>query len=167
MNAPFPIPTGWTRSLPLARPSRAFGFTKFLSPFPQTAQVHPSAQGCEARATLGHAPTYFPQPQRGCITIPLATRYNPVGVDLNLSGSPRVASRTRQPWAGCRYPVGVNQPVMKCHRLGIPPNPHAKCRQSVTNCHQLKTSGIFITQPVTNCYQLKIPSNPRNLIPSP
>ena len=29
------IPTEWTRSRPLARPSRAFGFAEFLSPFPK------------------------------------------------------------------------------------------------------------------------------------
>ena len=81
MNAPFPIPTG----------------------------LYHSAQGCEGRATLGHAPQLFSQPQRGCITASSAARCNPVGVDFILHGSPRVASRTRQPWAECRYPVGVNE----------------------------------------------------------
>jgi len=69
----------------------------------------PPAQGCAPRATLGHAPHYFPQPQRGCITVPPSACCNPVGVDDIFAGLPRVASRTRQPWAKCRYPVGVNQ----------------------------------------------------------
>jgi hypothetical protein len=116
-----PIPTGWTRALPRSRPLRAFGFAKFLSPFPRTAQVHHSARGCEARATLGRVSQLFPQPQRGCITDLSPNRCNPVGVDDVLSGSPKVASQTRQPWAECHYPVGVN-------------------RQVVTDCNQLNRS---------------------------
>ena len=183
----------------------------------------PSAQGCEARATLGHAPQYFPQPQRGCIhpvrahggvsqncvyigepkrqgtgalqdagapsqasenakrlgvrlssTAFEATRkanaiprhhtsYNPVGVDDMLFRLPRVASRTRRPWAGGRYPVGVDplaeirQLVTNCHLL------KAGCRstsQLVTKCNQLKTACVFIAQPLTNCYRLKPPTAP-------
>ena len=85
MNAPSPIPTG----------------------------LHPSAQQpcCAPRATLGHAPQHFPQPQRGCVLPVRADGRNPVGVDDILPGSPRIASRTRQPWAGGRYPVGVNPPA--------------------------------------------------------
>jgi hypothetical protein len=43
--------------------------------------LRPPAQGCAPRATLGHAPNYFPQPQRGCV-LPFRThRRNPVGVN--------------------------------------------------------------------------------------
>ena len=135
MNAPFPIPTG----------------------------LPPSAQVCEERATLGHAPQRFPQPQRGCILPVPADGCNPVGVDDILPGSPRVASRTRQPWAGRCYPVGVDQMaesrqlVANCHllKVGCP-----SVSQLVTNCNQLKTVCVFITQPVTSCYQLKPPTTP-------
>jgi hypothetical protein len=81
--------------------------------------LHPSAQGCARRATLGHASHYFPQPQRGCITVPPPACCNPVGVDGIFSRSPRVASRTRQPWAKGCYPVGVKQPA-KTQRLARP-----------------------------------------------
>src|ERR1035437_4876266 len=46
------------------------------------------------RLPHGHAPQLFSQPQRGCI---VPGGCNPVGVDFISSGSPRVASRTRQP----------------------------------------------------------------------
>jgi hypothetical protein len=129
MNAPFPIPTG----------------------------LYHSAQGCEARATLGHTPHYFSQPQRGCITVPSTACCNPVGVDFILSGSPRVASRTRQPRAECLYPFGVSQPVTNRHRLK---SGCRRVRQLVTKCDQLKIVGLSIAQPVTNCYQLKMSPNP-------
>jgi hypothetical protein len=145
--------------------------------------LRPKAQGCARRATLGHAPQTFPQPQRGCVHSVRARGHNPVGVDSISPGSPRVA-RASQPWADSRYPVGVNQPVTNCHRLKISPNPCAESRQSVTNCHrlnaghlrvsqlvtisnQLKTGCLSITQPVTNCYQLKAPTTPCKLIPPP
>jgi hypothetical protein len=68
-----------------------------------------SAQGCRVgEATLGHLVDYFPQPQRGCITV-RARGFNPVGVGFPFPGSPRVA-RVSQPWAGCRSPVGANEP---------------------------------------------------------
>src|SRR5205823_6104960 len=82
MNAPFTIPTG----------------------------LRPPAQTCAPCATLGHTSHYFSQPQRGCVSIPPFVRCNPVGVDSIFPGLPRVASRTRQPWADCRYPIGVDQP---------------------------------------------------------
>src|ERR1039457_4662591 len=67
-----------------------------------------SAQGCRVgEATLGHLIDYFPQPQRGCITV-RARGFNPVGVGFPFPGSPRVA-RASQPWAGCRSPVGANE----------------------------------------------------------
>jgi len=66
--------------------------------------LHRSAQGCEARATLGNASPHFPQPQRGCS---LPGGYNPVGVVIILADSPRVA-RGAQPWAESRCPVGAN-----------------------------------------------------------
>lgn len=67
-----------------------------------------SAQGCrDGEATLGHRVDYFPQPQRGCITV-RARGFNPVGVGSLCPGSPRVA-RASQPWAGCRSPVGANE----------------------------------------------------------
>ena len=140
----------------------------FLPPIP--TGLHPSAQGCAPRATLGHGPQRFLQPHWGCITASPTDRCNPVGVDDILPGSPRVASRTRQPWADGRYPVGVNQLaesrqlVTNCHRL------KAGCRsvnQLVTNCNQLRTVCIFITQQATNCYQLNPPTMPGNLIPLP
>jgi hypothetical protein len=90
------------------------------TPFLIPTGLYPSAQGClpsemlltkEGQATLGHAPQRFPQPQRGCITVSPTDRCNPVGVDDILPDSPRVASRTRQAWAGGRYPVGVNPPA--------------------------------------------------------
>ena len=127
-----------------AAPSLHRRIMKAPSPIP-TGLHHP-AQGCAPRATLGHTPHYFPQPQRGCITVASSARCNPVGVDVIFLRLPRVASRTRQPWAGSRYPVGVNQ--------------LAESRQLVTNCYQLKTVCVFITQPVTNCYQLKPPTTP-------
>ena len=84
MNAPSPIPTG----------------------------LHQSAQGCRVReATLGHRSRYFPQPHRGCITPRRADGCNPFRVDDFLGRVPRVASRTRQPWADGFYPVGVNRAV--------------------------------------------------------
>ena len=162
MNAPFAIPRR-AAFMPLHRASR-FGVRE-----PQTMRtlkrrerrapiptgLRPPAQGCEARATLGHAPQLFSQPQRGCVTVPPSARCNPVGVDVILLRLPKVASRTRQPWAECFYPVGVKQPVMNCHRFGIPPNPRAKNPQSVTNCHRLKSEGRHVRQLVTNCDQLK------------
>ena len=67
-----------------------------------------SAQGCRVgEAALGHLVDYFPQPQRGCITV-RAHGFNPVGVGFPFPGSPRVA-RASQPWAGCRSPVGANE----------------------------------------------------------
>src|ERR1035437_2136906 len=94
---PFPIPTEWTHSLPLVRPSRAFGFAKFLSPFPQTAQVQPSALGWPVGGTtLGNVIHYFFQPQRGCSNG--ATEcYNPVGVENIWEQLPRVVAAL-QPW---------------------------------------------------------------------
>jgi hypothetical protein len=62
------IPKGWTRSRPLARPSRAFGFAEFLSPFSQTAQVQPSAQRLRGTSYPGStAPRNCFQPQRGLL----------------------------------------------------------------------------------------------------
>ena len=45
----------WTRSRPLARPSRAFCIAKFLSPFPQTAQVPGANPLKDAHAALDAA----------------------------------------------------------------------------------------------------------------
>ena len=98
------------REYPIA-PGRIEGHGKrgkaLTADFPIPTGLHHSAQGCARRATplLGHSSTIFPQPQRGCI---VPGGCNPVGVEDNLSGVPRVASRTRQPWANCCYPVGVN-----------------------------------------------------------
>ena len=36
---------------------------------------------------------------------------NPVGVDFVSTVDPRVASRTRQPWAGVRNPFGIETPI--------------------------------------------------------
>ena len=78
---------------------------------PIPTELHPSAQGCAPRATPGHTSRHFPQPQRGCVAPVRTHGRNPVGVDFILHRSPRVASRTRRPWAKCRYPVGVNRMV--------------------------------------------------------
>jgi hypothetical protein len=69
--------------------------------------LHHSAQGCEARATLGIAAEHFPQPQRGCGTTSRAGR-NLVEVEKTLRRFPKVA-RASQPWAGGRCPVGANE----------------------------------------------------------
>jgi len=79
MNASSPIPTG----------------------------LHPSAQGCEARATLGKASHDLPQPQRGCSLFLGSGGCNPVGVVEYYGRYPRVA-RASQPWAESRSPVGAN-----------------------------------------------------------
>jgi hypothetical protein len=73
--------------------------------FPIPKGLYPPAQGCEPRATLGHASHHFPLPQRGCIR---CGGFNPVGVVMVLPGSPRVA-RGSQPWAKRRCPVGANK----------------------------------------------------------
>ena len=78
------------------------------APSPIPTGLHHPAQGCAPRATLGHTTHYFPQPQRGCITVASSARCNPVGVDVIFLRLPRVASPTRQPWADGFYPVGVN-----------------------------------------------------------
>ena len=59
----------------------------------------------------------FPQPQRGCIT-PASKRCNPVGVENILNERPRVASRTRQPWAELHYPVGVRRAATSSSTIG-------------------------------------------------
>src|SRR2546426_809711 len=88
--------------------------------------LRPSAQGCAARATLGRGRQKFLQPQRGCAHPVRARGHNPVGVDYILSGSPRVASQTRQPWAdGCR-PVGV----MLTRNPTPRPSPRAQARRA-------------------------------------
>src|SRR5207245_1653009 len=67
----------------------------------------PKAQGCEARATLGLVAKNFPQPQRGCGTIP-RDAHNLVEVETPLPRFPKVA-RASQPWAGGHCPVGANE----------------------------------------------------------
>src|ERR1035437_1082289 len=117
-----------THSLPLVRPSRAFGFAKFLSPFPQTAQVQPSAQGWPGGGTtLGNVIHYFFQPQRGCSN-GATERYNPVGVE-NI-WEQLVAAL--QPWAELRYPVGV------------------RCLATVRGQSQNKSPSMTIPQPFQN-----------------
>ena len=51
---------------------------------------------------------YFPQPQRGCVNHSRADGFNPFRVVKFVGRFPRVA-RSSQPWAECRYPVGVNK----------------------------------------------------------
>ncbi len=51
------------------------------APSPIPTGLHHPAQGCAPRATLGHTTHYFPQPQRGCITVASSARCNPVGVN--------------------------------------------------------------------------------------
>lgn len=72
-----------------------------------TAFCH-SAQGCEARTTLGNNVILFRQPQRGCGSgVVGANGHNPLGVGNALRRSPKVAPPTAQPWAEGRNPVGI------------------------------------------------------------
>ncbi len=81
------------------------------APFPNPTGLRPKAQGCRVReATLGKRVLDIPQPQRGCVLPSRADGRNPVGVDDSSERYPRVA-RASQPWAECRYPVGVNRTV--------------------------------------------------------
>jgi hypothetical protein len=76
--------------------------------FPIPTGLRHSAQGCRAReATLGDV-INFPQPQRGCVNRAFADGFNPFRVAQFSAVIPRVA-RASQPWAECRYPVGVNE----------------------------------------------------------
>jgi hypothetical protein len=81
--------------------------------FPIPTGLRPSAQGCRgprpdwpSEATLGNVVHCFPQPQRGCINHAHANGLNPFRVVFDFDDSPRVG-RPSQPWAECRYPVGV------------------------------------------------------------
>jgi hypothetical protein len=47
-----------TRSLPLARPSRACGFATFLSPLPKRLKSHPMGEG-EVVPAFGFSGRYF------------------------------------------------------------------------------------------------------------
>ena len=77
--------------------------------FPIPTGLRHSAQGCRVReATLGHTSHNFSQPHRGCINRVRADGCNPFRVVIHFNCSPRVA-RASQPWAECRYPVGVNE----------------------------------------------------------
>ena len=88
-----------------------------------------SAQGCRVgEATLGHLVDYFPQPQRGCITV-RARGFNPVGVGFLFSSSPKVA-RASQPWAGCRSPVGANELGFRFRSSGFGTRPSFGPRMS-------------------------------------
>jgi hypothetical protein len=64
----------------------------------------PNPNGITSQSVVSR---FFPQPQRGCIHRSCTGGFNPVGVVFHFDGLPRVASWTRQPWAKCRYPVGV------------------------------------------------------------
>ena len=75
--------------------------------FPIPTGLRPKAQGCEARATLGDVPEYFPQPQRGCGIPARAHGHNLVEVEKPFRRFPKVA-RASQPWAGGRSPFGAN-----------------------------------------------------------
>ena len=80
-------------------------------PFPIPTGLRPKAQGCPVGGTtLGNAPHFPPQPQRGCVHGGHADGCNPFRVVFRFNGVPRVASRPRQPWAKCRHPVGVKTP---------------------------------------------------------
>ena len=137
--------------------------------------LRPPAQGCEARATLGHTPQLFSQPQRGCITLPPATRCNPVGVNRqSVTNCHRLKSggrRVSQLVTNCDQlktgGIFITQLVTNCYQLKMSPNPCTESRQLVTKCYQLKTVSLSISQPVTNCNRLKTSPNPGNLTPSP
>jgi hypothetical protein len=77
------------------------------TPFPIPTGLRPSAQGCEARATLGDVPKHFPQPQRGCGTT-ARDAHNLVEVEKSLRRFPKVA-RPSQPWAGGHSPFGADE----------------------------------------------------------
>ena len=44
-----------------------------------------SARGCARRAALGDAAHYYPQPQRGCTTVPSSAATTPLGL-MKLTG---------------------------------------------------------------------------------
>ena len=77
-----------------------------LRPIPKG--LHPPAQGCEARATLGEVVGFSLQPQRGCSSQVGETQPR-WGWRVLGRRRPRVASPTRQPWALGRNPVGIQQ----------------------------------------------------------
>jgi hypothetical protein len=83
-----------------------------------------SAQGCrDGEATLGRQVDYFPQPQRGCITV-RARGFNPVGVGFLCPGSPRVARASQHGcWAGCLSPVGANELGFRFRSSGLGTRP--------------------------------------------
>src|SRR5258708_2157412 len=71
----------------------------------------PSAQGCEARATLGKPRQWVSTP-KGLWPVGRDSRRNPIGVVIPIYGEPRVA-RCSQPWALGRNPFGIQ---LKAHQ---------------------------------------------------
>src|SRR5216117_3526224 len=76
-------------------------------------RFRPRAQGCEARATLGHRPRNIPN--RNAVEahpFPPAPdlSHNAVGVDSISQGAPKVGV-ARQPWAGGPNPFGIVRSV--------------------------------------------------------
>ena len=63
---------------------------------------------------------------------------------------PRRAGHSRAPES--------RQSVTNCHRLK---SGGGRVSQVVTNCDQLKTASLGASQPVTNCHRLEIPPIPR------
>ena len=68
-------------------------------------ELYLSAQGCEARATLGTGINQSINPN-GCSNEGRDNRCNPLGVDGQIAGQPRVA-RPSQPWALRWNPFGI------------------------------------------------------------
>ena len=67
--------------------------------------LSPSAQGCEARATLG-IPDEIASTPKGLRLRSERECHNPFRVEVIASGDPRVA-RSSQPWAASRNPFGI------------------------------------------------------------
>lgn len=77
-----------------------------MNPFSIPTGLHPSAPGCEERATLGNRPNDFPNPEG--VAAPGDSRWmQPFQGCDGLRGLPRVAARTRQPWDDGYNPRGV------------------------------------------------------------
>ena len=76
--------------------------------FPIPTGLQASAQGWPGGGTtLGNVIHYFFQPQRGCVNGARVGGSNPFRVVKFTGRFPRVASRTRQPWAEGRSPFGA------------------------------------------------------------
>ena len=146
MNAPSPIPKGLHHSAQVCPVRGTAERIRELPAIRRSADipVGPCAptQTCRQECrrsfrqlanapgtTLGHRHHHSFQPQGGCIILAPAGGCNPVGVDGLRGRFPRVASRPRQPWAGCLSPVGANA-TFRLRPVGA--NPAARPRLART-----------------------------------